>query len=147
MTLRVRHLGQGLRAVDGFHWADPSGHGIGLSATSVAGGPDASGRRNLRFSWYTRLVPIALSPAEQQTLRADLKQKAPTRPRFLDDAAIDDATMLEMQATTSNAEEKRILLIVPDTRPGPPEWLAGFECNSVCFQQDTQPLAFAGRPN
>jgi len=142
-----KYLGQGLHAVDGFHWADPRGYGIGLSSASAAGSPDANGNRSFRFSWYTQLMPIKLAVVEQQALRADLKQAGPALPRFLNDSVIDEATILELKAITSNGEGKRILLIVPDARPGLPKWLAGFECNGSCFREDTQPMAFSGRPN
>jgi len=133
-------LGQGLGPVENFHWADRLGHGIGLSSTSAAGSPDASGQRRFPFSWYSQLVPLVPSPAEQQALRTDLKQAI--APRYLTGSSI-----LELKATTSNAEEKRIYLIVPDTKPGPPQWLVGLECNGACFRDDPQPLIFVGEPN
>jgi hypothetical protein len=133
-------LGQGLGPVENFHWADQAGHGIGLSSSSAAGSPDASGQRQFPFSWYTQLVPAALSPAEQQALRADFKQAI--TPRYLTGASI-----LELKATTSNAEQKRIYLIVPDTKPGLPRWLVGLECNGACFRDDPQPMIFFGEPN
>jgi len=133
-------LGQGLGPVDNFHWADPNGHGMGLSATSASGTPDASGQRRLPFSWYTQLVPISLSTAEQQALRDDFKQAI--LPRFLT-----GTTILELKAMTSNDELKRIYLVVPDTKPGPPKWLLGLECNGACFREDHQPLMFFGEPN
>ena len=132
-------LGQGLGPVENFHWADRLGHGIGLSSTSAAGSPDASGQRRFPFSWYSQLVPLVPSPAEQQALRTDLKQAI--APRYL------TGSILELKATTSNAEEKRIYLIVPDTKPGPPQWLVGLECNGACFRDDPQPLIFVGEPN
>jgi hypothetical protein len=133
-------LGQGLGPVENFHWADPRGFGMGLSATSAAGRPDANGQMQFPFSWYTQLVPVALSPKEQQALRTDFRQAI--TPRFLV-----GATILELKAVTSNAEQKRIYLIVPDTKPGPPKWLLGFECNGACYRDDRQPMTFFGEPN
>jgi hypothetical protein len=132
--------GQGLSPVENFHWANQAGDGIGLSSSSAAGSPDASGQRQFPFSWYTQLVPAVLSPIEQQALRADFKQAI--APRYLTGASI-----LELKATTSNAEQKRIYLIVPDTKPGLPRWLVGLECNGACFRDDPQPMMFFGEPN
>ena len=74
-----KYLGQGLHAVDGFHWADPRGYGIGLSSASAAGSPDANGNRSFRFSWYTQLMPINLAVVEQQARcgRTSSKQVPP----------------------------------------------------------------------
>ena len=134
-----RFAGQGLRAVDGFHWASPQGFGINLSA-SKPGPPDAKGNLTLPFSWYTRLQPVELSSKDQATMATDFKRVV--RPEYVDGAKI-----LELRATTSNAEEKLIVLVVPDDKPGLPKWLLGFECNGSCFHDDPQPMLFAGEPN
>jgi hypothetical protein len=140
-------LGQGLRSVDGFHWANRRGYGTVLSSTSTAVTTDANGLKHFKFSWYTKLTPVTLSAPEIGALRTSLKNAIETLPRFLDEAAIDTAAYLELKALTSNGEDKRILLVVPDTKPGFPVWLAGFECNGVCFRDDPEPMGFAGRPN
>jgi len=132
--------GQGLRSVDGFHWMNDDGMGMGLSATSTAGGPDAKGQMHFPFSWYAQLDPIPLTAAQQQVMRKEFEQAV--LPRFLT-----GATILELKAMTSNAEEKRIYLIVPDTKPGLPKWLVGLECNGACFREDPQPMRFLGEPN
>jgi hypothetical protein len=134
-----RVTGQGLGAVEGFHWADPNGLGIGLSASKPSA-PDAKGVRQFPLSWYTKLQPVTLSDADQTALRTDFQ-------KILQPAYIDRAKILELQATTSNAEDKRIVLILPNDKPGLPEWMLGFECNGVCFRDDREPLMFAGQPN
>lgn len=67
-----------------------------LCATSAAGSPDANGQARFPFSWYTQLVPVALSPAAWRVLRTDFKRAI--LPRFLTGTAI-----LELQAIPSNA--------------------------------------------
>jgi hypothetical protein len=142
-----KSLGQGLIPADGFHWYVGQGIGITLSSTSAAGNADAYGRRNFPFSWYTRLVPVSLTSADEKSLRASLRREISGPPLFLNQAAINKASLLEMSAKTSNAEEKRILIVVPGTEPGLPEWFVGFECNGACFRQDTHPLKFVDRPH
>lgn len=136
----TKQLGQGLNPVDGFHWRDPNGLGIGLSSSKQIGGPDAAGHAHFPFSWYVALQPVPLSAQDQQALRKAFERAI--LPRFLD-----GATILEMKALTSNAEEKRIFVVVPDTRPGAPKWLVGLECNGACFTDDPDPMIFAGEPN
>ncbi len=141
MNLVCGEVGQGLAPVDGFHWADPVNHfGMRLSAGSADVHPDAKGRVNFSLSWYTKLVSVPLSSAEQRTAGADFQKI--TSGHFPDNIIV-----LELRATTSNAEEKRIYLIVPDEKPGLPEWLVGFECNGACFRDDDQPMMFVGHPN
>jgi hypothetical protein len=132
--------GQGLGPVENFHWADPRGMGILLSAGSAAVRPDSNGQIRIRPSWYTKLIPVALSPQDQQKLRKDFEQAIV--PKYLT-----GTTILELNAVTSNAENKRIYLIVPDAGPKPPKWLMGLECDGACFHDDPQPMMFFGEPN
>jgi hypothetical protein len=131
--------GQGLRAVDGFHWASPQGFGLDMSS-SKSGPPDADGNRQLYLSWYTRLQPVEPSASDQAIMAGDFKKVI--KPEF-----IDGAKFFELRATTSNADEKRIVLVVPDDKPGLPKWLLGFECNGSCFHDDPEPMMFWGEPN
>jgi hypothetical protein len=133
-------LGQGLNPVEGFHWRDQNGLGIGLSSSKQVGGPDAAGQVHFPFSWYVKLQSVALSAEDQQALRKTFERAI--LPRFLT-----GATILEMEAVTSNADEKRIFLVVPDTGPSAPKWLVGFECNGACFKDDPEPMMFVGEPN
>ena len=132
--------GQGLRSVDGFHWVNQAGMGIGLSSSMQVCAPDAGGDVAFKYSWYTELTAVALSGDEQRALHKDFAKEI--YPRFLD-----GATILELKARTSNGEDKRIFLIVPDTASGPPKWLLGLECNGACFTEDRQPMMFQGEPS
>lgn len=132
--------GQGLRPVDGFHWMDQDGMGIGLSSSMQVGGPGGDGQAHFPFSWYAELNAVALSGDEQRALHNDFAKEI--YPRYLD-----GATILELRAKTSNGENKRIFLIVPDTAPGFPKWLLGLECNGACFTEDRRPMMFQGAPN
>lgn len=133
------HLGQGLRAAEHSHWANQQGLGLDLSASKQVG-PDAQGRVDFPFSWYRKLEPVILSEAEQRAMLADLNRL------FVLDK-LGDAVVLEVRAPTSNAEEKRIVLVIPRDGQAPPKWLFGIECNGTCFRDDPEPMAFAGGRN
>jgi hypothetical protein len=129
------NLGQGLVPLEGFHWTSSDGIGIGLSASATR--PDAKGEVDFPFSWYTRLQPINLSKDEQRALRSEFKRAI--KAKYLNHVGI-----LELAATTSNAETKRIYLVVPAINTGPKSWIVGFECNGACFREDPDPMVFFG---
>jgi hypothetical protein len=131
--------GQGLRAAAGSHWANQQGLGLDLSASKQMG-PDAQGRVDFPFSWYRKLETVSLSEAEQRAMLKDLNRL------FVLDK-LGAATVLEVTATTSNGEEKRVVLVVPRDGEASPKWLFGVECNGACFREDPQPMAFAGSRN
>ena len=134
-----RAAGQGLRAVDGYHWAAQQGFGIDLSS-SQPGPPAADGSRRFPLSWYTKLQPVDLSASDQERLRSDFL-------KGFRDEVLKDVQILELRATTSNAEEKRIFLVLPKGKLDRPPWLLGLECNGSCFHDDPEPMLFSGEPN
>jgi hypothetical protein len=87
-----------------------------------------------------QLEAVALSPTEQVALQKDFGQAIV--PSFLV-----GTTILELKAVTSNAQEKRVYLVVPDVKRGPPRRLLGLECNGACFTVDPQPMMFVGEPD
>lgn len=129
-----------MQPVAGFRWTAPGGQLIGLTALSAMVGWDADGQPRIPTSWYVALTPVSLSPAEQRRLKGDFERAI--RRRYLD-----RATILELRARTSNNEEKRIFLVLPNAGPRPPAWLIGLECNGACFREDPEPLMFAGSPS
>ncbi len=104
------------------------------------GSSDTKAGVSFPFSWYTKLAPLPLSALQQDALRADFKDAI--RPPFLK-----GSTILEVEVTTSNGENKNIVLIVPDAQSARPKWLLGLECNGTCFREDTEPMMFIGEPN
>lgn len=132
--------GQGLRPVDGYFWRNQKGTGVGLSSSMQVGGADASGQVRFAYSWYAELTAVVMSGDEQRALHKDFAKEI--YPRYLN-----GATILELRAKTSNGEDKRIFLIVPDPASGPPKWLLGLECNGACFTEDRQPMMFQGAPS
>jgi hypothetical protein len=134
-----RATGQGLGPVDGFRWINPKGLGMALSATSAAGGPDAKGKMHFPYSWYTRLEAVDMPAEDQNALKSDLK-------RYVRANLLEGASVLELRATTSNAEEKRIVLLVWDGGREPLKGPLVLECNGVCFRDDAEPLILMGQP-